>query len=305
MSSSVPRHAFTAEIEKILAKHFGEYAGDVFALSPLLGYLNHKTKSAGRGSKSRGSFANHYALYVLVEDYIGKGFAPGGTRAGTYESYEGARFSDLLRRQRTLPFGRKLQNHALNARLNDEFKKFYPSVANEPIVRDVAKQRYWVQEDLLTVSVRGKGGKNLDLNIAKAIIEIIDAYVAAKREAFESFIESCRKIAGLGKRSVKSAIGFIEAQLRPEVDARVFEIVSFSVLKAFYGDQQIFWGWSRVRFTKRTSRCSRPAARTPTTAASTSSCGRWAGSFRSRKPSTPTSTFWTSTRSSGSRSHSW
>src|SRR5438105_780601 len=134
MSSSVPRHTFTSEIESILARHFGEKAGDVFAASPLLGYLNHKTKSAGRGSKSRGSFANHYALYVLVEDYIKGGFAPGGAKAGTYESYDGARFTDLLRRQRELPFGRKLQNHALNARLNDEFRKFYPSVEKEPIV---------------------------------------------------------------------------------------------------------------------------------------------------------------------------
>jgi len=245
MSSSVPRHVFTGVIEKILAKHFGKYAADVFALSPLLGYLNHKTKSASRGSKSRGSFANHYALYVLVEDYIGKGFSPGGAHAGTYESYEGARFSDLFRRQRELPFGQKLQNHALNARLNDEFKKFYPSIEKEPIVRDVGKQRYWVQEDLLIVSVPGRNRKKRDLNIARAVIDIIDAYVVAKKEAFESFIESCKEISALTKTDVKSSIGFIEAQLKPEVDARVFEIVSFSVLKAFYGDQQIYWGWSR------------------------------------------------------------
>ena len=90
----------------------------------------------------------------------------------------------------------------------------------------------------------GKGGKKRNVNIAQAVIEIIDAYVAAKREAFESFIESCREIAALTGADVKSAIGFIETQLRPEVDARVFEIVSFSVLKAFYGDQRIYWGWS-------------------------------------------------------------
>jgi hypothetical protein len=214
MSNSVLRHALTAEIEKILEKHFGEDAADVFFLSPLLGYLNHKTKSAGRGSKSRGSFANHYALYVLVEDYIGKEYAPDGTRAGTYESYEGARFSDLYRRQRELPFGQKLQNHALNTRLNDEFKKYYPSMAKEPIVRDVEKQRYWIQEDLLTVSVRGKSGTKRDLNIARAVIEIIDAYVAAKRQAFESFIESCREIPALPVTDEKSAIAFIRCSRR-------------------------------------------------------------------------------------------
>lgn len=245
MNSLVPQHGFTREIEKILRKHFGAAAGDVFALSPLLGYLNQKTKAASRGSKSRGSFANHYALYVLVEDYIAKGFAPRGPRIGTYQSYEGARFSDLFRRQRELPFGRKLQNHALNARLNDEFKKFYPLVEKQPIVRDVSKQRYWIQEDLLQVAVRGKGGKKQILNIAYAVIEIIDAYVAAKRKAFESFIETCHGITALTTADVTSATAFIRGQLQPEIDARVFEIVSFSILKAFYSEQSIYWGWSR------------------------------------------------------------
>lgn len=245
MSKSIRRHAFTDQIEAILTKHFAEYGKDVLAQSPLLGYLNEKTKAASRGSKSRGSFANHYALYVLVEDYINNGFAPGGGNVGKYEAYEGARFSDLFRRQRELPFGSKLQNHALNARLNDEFKKFYPLEDKQPIVRDVANQRYWVQEDLLTVTLRTKDGKEHEFNLAEAVIDIIDAYVAAKREAFEGFIDSCKKIAEAAAKDGKTAIEFITSQLKPEVDARVFEIVSFAVLKAFYGDQQIFWGWSR------------------------------------------------------------
>ncbi|MBS0209840.1 MAG: restriction endonuclease [Planctomycetes bacterium] len=245
MTNSVPRHAFTNQIEQILEKHFGILAADVFTASPLLGYLNHKTRSASRGSKSRGAFANHYALYVLTEDYLANGFGPGGKRHGTYDKYGGARFSDLLNRQRELPFGSKLQNHALNGRLNDEFKKFYPSVEKEPIVRDVAKQGYWIQEDLLVVTVRNREGKRQDLNIAPCVIDIIDAYVAAKCEAFESFIDSCEEISALPETDEKSAIAFIEAQLKPEIDARVFEIVSFSILKAFYGDQRIYWGWTR------------------------------------------------------------
>ena len=245
MNESVTQHAFTTQIEAILAKHFGKEAVDVFAQSPLLGYLNHKTKAASRGSKSRGSFGNHYAIYVLVEDYIKQGFGSGGARAGTYESYEGARFTDLFRRQRKLPFGQKLQNHALNARLNDEFQKFYPSVNKQPIVRDIEQQRYWIQEDLLTVTVRGKDGKRRHHNIAQAILEIIDAYVSAKKQAFEAFIESCQQIATLAVSDLNEAVSFVETQLRPEIDARIFEIVSFAVLKAFYGEQHIYWGWSR------------------------------------------------------------
>lgn len=107
------QHSFTSIILEILEENFGEYGKAIFEHSSILGYLNYKTKAANRGSKSRSSFANHYALYVLVEDYINKGFATGEAKE-PYTKYQGAIFSDLLRRQRELPFGAKLQNHALN-----------------------------------------------------------------------------------------------------------------------------------------------------------------------------------------------
>jgi hypothetical protein len=40
----------------------------------IIQYLNSKINAANRGSKSRAGFANHYAIYVLVEDYINGGF---------------------------------------------------------------------------------------------------------------------------------------------------------------------------------------------------------------------------------------
>jgi hypothetical protein len=234
-------HPFTATILEILEHHFPEYAKDVFEASSLLGYLNNKTRAANRGSKARGAFANHYALYVIVEDYIKKGFYSGHAKVA-YALYEGARFSDLFRRQRELPFGTKLQNHALNSRLNDEFRKFYPTVGKPPIVRDVKLQRYWVQEDLLQVQIRRKDGKDETYNIAPVIIEVIDAYVATKRAAFDGFLETCRKISDLGKEGPKHAADFVLQQLQPNVDARVFEIVSYALLKAKYGLKTIWIG---------------------------------------------------------------
>jgi hypothetical protein len=240
----ITSHSFTAVIIEILLAHFVEDAEDVFHASPILGYLNSKTKAANRGSKARGAFANHYALYVVVEDYISNGYADGKAKE-PYSKYEGARFSDLFKRQRELPFGAKLQNHALNSRLNDEFKKFYPTLEKTPIVRDLVSQRYWVQEDLLLVSIRRKDGKKHTYNIAHAIIDIIDAYVATKRAAFEEFIDTCRQIAELGKQTPEAAISFVIQQLKPEVDARVFEIVSYAVLKAKYGQESIWIGETR------------------------------------------------------------
>jgi hypothetical protein len=238
---AITQHSFTETIVDILKRNFGDSAEEVFQASPLLGYLNHKTKAANRGSKARGAFANHYALYVVLEDYIKKGFHA-GTASQPYSKYEGARFSDLFKRQRELPFGAKLQNHALNSRLNDEFRKFYPLVGKPPIVREVATQRYWIQEDLLLIKIRGKDGTEQTVNLAPVMMEIIDAYVATKRAAFEGFLEACRQIAELGKQDPKHAMDFVVQQLQPNVDARVFEIVSYAVLKAKYGSETVWIG---------------------------------------------------------------
>jgi hypothetical protein len=245
----INHHSFTTKILAILEKYYAEYAIDVFQASPLLGYLNIKTKSANSGAKARGAFANHYALYVLIEDYIVKGFSD-GIAGYSYTKYEGAKFSDLFRRQRELPFGTKLQNHALNARLNDEFKKFYPTLGKQPIIRNVETQRYWIQDDLLQVQIRHKNGMDFTYNIAPAIIDIIDAYVASKKAAFEEFLDTCLQIAELGNGNPEKAIDFVIQQLKPTVDARIFEIVSYSVLKAKYGQQTIWLGSEKETVTE-------------------------------------------------------
>lgn len=236
-------HSFSRDIIEILKQDFGARAEYIFENSPIIGYLNAKTKSAGKGSKARSAFANHYALYVMVEDYVNKGYAD--KRAGDYSDYEGAKFSDLHKRQRELPFGAKLQNHALNSRLNDEFRKFYPTLGMMPIVRNVETQRYWIQEDLLKIAVPDKKGNDIELNLSKSILKIIDTYVAVKKAAFDAFIGTCQKITSLAGSNRASAIDFIKEQLEPNVDARVFEIVSYAVLKAKYGEQTIWIGDSR------------------------------------------------------------
>jgi hypothetical protein len=228
-------HEFTPAIKGILNNHFGDSADEVFEKSYLVRYLNNKTKSASRGSKSRGSFANHYAVYVLVEDYISKGFADGDS---SYSEYEGAIYTDLFTRMRELPFGKKLQNHALNNRMNEEFKKFFPDVPHQPIIRDLKTKKYWINENLLKFSVGGKTH-----NIAHAIIEIIDSYIEAKRSAFDRFIAYTSKLAQVSEKNADKAVEFITQQIQPNVDARVFEIVSYAILKSHYAETVLYWGW--------------------------------------------------------------
>lgn len=225
---------FTANIKSVLEKRFGKNGDDIFDKSQLIQYINEKTRSANKGSKSRSSFANLYAIYVIVEDYIANGY----NQERDYSKYEGALFNKLLARQRELPFGSKLQNHALNNRLNSEFQKYFPSSEFIPILRNLESNRYWINENLLKIKV----GKE-KLNIAKAIIEIIDEYAKTKQVAFQRFVKSCEELQVIGKTTPKKIEEFVIGLLAPNVDARLFEIVSYSILKYFYQDQKIIWGF--------------------------------------------------------------
>ena len=227
-------HTFTAAIKQILKNHFGNQSEDIFEKSLLLQYLNLKTKSASKGAKARASFANLYAIYVVLEDYIQNQF----DKQGDYSKYEGAISSKLLQRQRELPFGSKLQNHALNNRLNSEFQKFFPTSEVMPIIRNLESNRYWINESLIEIKLGRR-----KYNIANAIITIIDEYTKAKKDAFERFIKTCEQLQKIEGKDSEKIQSFILSLLSQNVDARLFEIVSYSILKYYYHEQVIYWGF--------------------------------------------------------------
>lgn len=234
-------HTFTANIKATLEQHFGKDSEDIFNNSQLIQYLNFKTRSANKGSKARSSFANLYAIYVILEDYIAKGY----DKQKGYADYEGAAFVTLFTRQRELPFGSKLQNHALNNRMNAEFQKYFPASEFIPILRNLETNRYWINEHLLKVKVRKK-----TYSLASVIIEIIDEYVKTKQDAFQRFIKTLEEFQKIEKSEPKKVIEFISNLLAPNVDARLFEIVSYSILKYYYHDQHIYWGYEIDKLNK-------------------------------------------------------
>ena len=229
-------HSFTPKIIEELEREFSGLGRTIFELSPFLQYINRKTRSADRGSKARSSFANLYALYVLIEDYVNKGYL----KKDDYSKYEGADFTPLLKRMRDLPFGAKLQNHALNNRANDEFHKYFPEDDRRPILRDVSTRKYWINEALLAVSVG-----NLKYNLAQVALRIIDLYVETKRESFSRFIEDCERLQEASEKESDEVAEFIRPLLSPERDARLFEIASYAILKAHFATEIIFLGWTR------------------------------------------------------------
>jgi hypothetical protein len=220
---------FTAKIEQILLANFGDKASALLENSLLIKYINYKAKSANRGSKSRGSFANIYAIYILVEDYVNHDFHI----KGDYTQYQGALFSQLFKRQRELPFGEKLQNHALNNRLNGEFRKLFPMSDLIPISRIAESERYWINQNLLKVD---------GIDISLCLLKIIEEYIKTKKTSFDLFLKECEVLKTISKDAPYKAIAFVNTLLKPAVDARLFEIVSYSILKYHYIDQKIYWG---------------------------------------------------------------
>lgn len=218
-------------IENIVEQEFPQCSDYVLSL-PMIQYLHKKTRSVSRDSKARGSFGNLYAIYVLVEDYISKGFVD----VAGYDDYEGMQFTDAFKRQRELPFGEKLQNHALNHRCNEEFRKYFPQLSNQlPIIRNTETNRYWINEYHLLAKCGGE-----ELNIAYLIVQIIDRYVQLKKADFEEFFETLENLSE--NENWAELEDFIHEQLKPEVDARIFEIVSYCILRQIYEQQKIYIG---------------------------------------------------------------
>lgn len=225
-------HEFTKIIKSILTTHFKNDAELVFENSDLLKYVNEKTRSATKGSKARSSFGTLYAMYVIIKDYISHGY----NNSGDYSKYEGAAFSVLLANAKALPFGNKIQNHYFNNRTNSEFRKYFPLSEFQPIIH--TKKRYWINDKLLKIRI----GKST-INIADAIIDIIDEYSKTKQDAFKRFVQISSDLQKIESTSSEKVKDFIEGLLAPNVDARLFEIVSYSILKYYYKNQKIYWGF--------------------------------------------------------------
>lgn len=122
--------------------------------------------------------------------------------------------------------------------MNQEFRKFFAQVDATPILRVIETRRYWINESLLIVSI----GKR-KFSLAEAVIEIIDAYVKTKRKSFEGFIETCDKLKWISKHEHSQVEKFVLGILAPNVDARIFEIVSYAILKYYYHDQTVYFGF--------------------------------------------------------------
>lgn len=73
---------------------------------------------------------------------------------------------------------------------------------------------YGFNQNLLKVKINEN-----EHNIAETVIHIIDAYVEAKRDSFEKFIQTCQDAQRLTEVEVRE---FIKQMVALNVDARIF-----------------------------------------------------------------------------------
>lgn len=180
---------------------------------PISKYLYRKTAAVDRGSKARRSLGNLYALKVLAEDLI-SGYS------------EGTQFTLLLNRMRSLPFGSKLQNHPLDNRLNDEFSRctglgapFLPVQQGNSSHGRTRK----ISMELLTYEDSNPN------QVAEFIVEVVSSFSNIICSGQEEFVE---RVEGLNTSSeIKD---FVEEALNEKSDARLFEVVSYCILKYYY-----------------------------------------------------------------------
>ncbi|EEX08497.1 conserved hypothetical protein [Ruegeria lacuscaerulensis ITI-1157] len=185
----------------------------------LVRYLKRKTKAASRGAKARRSLGNLYALLVIAEDF----------RNGREN---GSRFTDLLARMRKLPFGSKLQNHPLDNRLNDEFRR-----------------QMEVDGDLLPVQatvVDGQKARRISPALlahdgippqeaAAFIVDVVREYIRLITDKQTSYLDEIGAIGDAGELAK-----FLAKAFEPNSDARLFEIVSYVLLAEHFRGRSVW-----------------------------------------------------------------
>jgi hypothetical protein len=71
----------------------------------------------------------------------------------------------------------------------------------------------------------------------------LDAYISVKQSTLNDFLKKCDELSSNPKKSEeKEVFEFVSDLLTPTTDARLFEIVSYAILKAEYGTRTIWQG---------------------------------------------------------------
>ena len=201
---------------------------EIYDNSPMLQYLDKKMKAVHGNSKTRRSLANIYAVYSILYFYQAEFYE----KREQYCHCDGYDYMRLFTFYRSLYGGSKLQNHALNSRVNGEFHNRIKDTVNDLII--INNGKYLIHVDYIYVAGR---------DISRVSCKIIERYVellVAKDHALMRILEELRKLTDYSQKKAQ-----INALLTEDAEARIFEIISYAILKNHYKNITVFFGYTR------------------------------------------------------------
>lgn len=213
-------------VRDVINEYFQNKADDIYTNSLLIQYLDKKSGAIRGMAKTRRSLANYYAIYSILNFYVEDFF----NKPDEYKEFGGYEYTRLFAFCRSLYGGSKLQNHALNSRVNGEFRNKVQADKDLIIIND---GKYSLHIDFLYVC-----GKDIS-RLAKEIIEKYVQLLMEKDHALSFVLTQMKKAKALEEK--KSQINEL---LTEDAEARIFEIISFAILKSHYKSQRIFIGYS-------------------------------------------------------------
>lgn len=214
-------------VKEILVGEYPDEYQRIYDDSLLLQYLDKKMKAVHGNSKTRRSLANIYAIYSILYFYQFDYYE----QPERYRQFGGYDYMRLFNYYRGLYGGSKLQNHALNSRVNGEFRNKYPHINNELIIIDNGK--YLLHIDYLYVDGH---------DISKVCCKVIEKYIElliAKDHALISILQQMESLTDYEEKKTQ-----INALLTDDAEARIFEIISYAILKNHYKNTKVYFGYS-------------------------------------------------------------
>ncbi len=212
---------------EILKENFPDNYNEIYEKSLLLQYLDKKMKAIERDSKARRSLGNIYAIYSILyyyqENYYNK--------RAEYKKFGGYDYMRLFNFYRKLYGGSKLQNHALNSRVNGEFKNKFHENINDLII--INNGKYLLHIDYLYVE---------EIDISKICCKIIEKYIELLMQKDLSLVQCLQEMQKLTEYDEKR--NRICKLLSQNSEARIFEIISFAILKNHYRNIKVYFGYS-------------------------------------------------------------
>ena len=220
-------------VRDILEKEYPTDFQQVYDNSMLIQYLDKKMKAVHSNSKTRRNLANIYAIYSILYFYKNHFYE----KAEEYRGFEGYDYMLLFNHYRSLYGGSRLQNHSFNSRVNGEFHNRINNAVNDLIIANNGK--YLIHIDYLYVN---------GYDISKEVCKIIEMYIQLLRTKDNVLINHLSELQSLTDYAQKKEK--VSTLLTEDAEARIFEIISYAILKNHYRNIKVYFGYSQESIKK-------------------------------------------------------